>query len=180
MHREWAREGYLISTDPAKLDLAAIHRYLSEESYWARNIPFALVEKALSHSRCYGIYGPAPADPEPRAIPAAPPPSPGARGAADLPLAGFGRLVTDYATFAYVADVFVLPAHRGHGLSKWLVECMLADPDVQDLRNWTLYTKDAQSLYSRYGFRPPEDPASVMTIKKKNPYGAPDAGAASW
>lgn len=171
MHREWAREGYLISTDPARLDLAAIHRYLSEESYWARNIPLPLLEKALAHSRCYGIYGPASEGPA-STVPA--------HAGSAPPLAGFGRLVTDYATFAYVGDVFVLSSHRGLGLSKWLVECMLADPDVQGLRNWTLYTKDAQSLYARYGFRPPDDPASVMTIKRKNPYGAPDAGAVSW
>jgi GNAT superfamily N-acetyltransferase len=169
MHREWTREGYLISTDPARLDLAAIHQYLSEESYWARNIPLPLLEKALAHSRCYGIYGSAPqANPE------------GSRTGSAPPLAGFGRLVTDYATFAYVGDVFVLSAHRGLGLSKWLVECMLGDPDVQGLRNWTLYTKDAQSLYARYGFRQPDDPATVMTIKKKNPYSAPGNDTPSW
>lgn len=146
-HREWTRPPLLISTDPARLDLAVIHKFLAEESYWARNIPKALVRKSIAHSRCYGLY----------------------EGPSQL---GFGRLITDYATFAYVGDIFILASHRGQGLSKWLVECMLSDPEVQGLRNWTLYTKDAQSLYARFGFRPPEDPLSVMTIKKKNPYGA--------
>lgn len=146
MIRDWSRPPFAISTDPARLDIPRIHRYLAEESYWARNIPRDLLKKALANSRCYGIYQ-------------------------DATLVGFGRLITDYATFAYVGDVFVLQSHRGQGLSKWLVECMLADPEVQGLRNWTLYTKDAQDLYGRFGFRNPENPADVMTIKKKDPYG---------
>lgn len=155
--QEWTRPRFQISTDPSRLDLDLIHGYLSRESYWAQNIPRPLLEKALRNSRCYGIY----AEEGPRAQ------------------VGFGRLVTDCATFAYVADIFVLPAYRGQGLSKWLVECMLGDPDVQGLRNWTLYTKDAQSLYARFGFAHPEDPKSVMAIKKRNPYGAPE-GAPDW
>lgn len=155
MHHQWIRSPYLISTDPARLDLDAIHGYLSRESYWARNIPRELVEKAIRNARCYGIYE-------------------------GDKLAGFGRLITDYATFAYVGDIFVLDAWRGRGLSKWLVECMLSDPEVQGLRNWTLYTKDAQDLYARYGFRNPEDPSTVMTIKKKNPYGAPAGDIPAW
>ena len=147
MIREWTRTPYTISTDPALLDLDRIHAYLAGESYWARNIPRALVEKALGNSRCYGIYD-------------------------EKALVGFGRLITDYATFAYMGDVFVLPSHRGRGLSKFLVECMLSDPDVQGLRNWTLYTKDAQGLYSQFGFQNPDDAMTVMTIKVPNPYGA--------
>ena len=149
MHRAWTRPGFEISTDPSRLDLDVIHRYLSEESYWARKIPRDLVAKAIAHSRCYGIY----------------------QGIAQV---GIGRLVTDYATFAYVGDIFVLASHRGQGHSKWLVECMLSDPDVQGLRNWTLYTQDAQGLYARYGFKHPADPNSVMTIKVKDPYNAPE------
>lgn len=148
MIREWTRGPFAISTDPARLDLDIIHAYLAGESYWARNIPRTLLEKALGNSRCYGIYeGP--------------------------DLVGFGRLITDQATFAYMSDVFVLPGHRGQGLSKFLVECMLSDPDLQGLRNWTLYTNDAQGLYSRFGFKNPENPATVMTIKSPNPYQAP-------
>ena len=155
MHRQWTRPPFEISTDSARLDLAVIHKYLAEESYWARNIPMDLVAKSIAHSRCYGIYD----------------------GKAQV---GFGRLITDHATFAYVGDIFVLDSHRGQGLSKWLVECMLADPDVQGLRNWTLYTQDAQSLYARYGFQHPEDPRSVMQIKKKNPYNAPKDQVTGW
>jgi GNAT superfamily N-acetyltransferase len=153
--RAWSRPPFEISTDPARLDLDVIHHYLSQESYWARNIPRDLVAKAMAYSRCYGIY----------------------EGPSQV---GFGRLVTDYATFAYVGDIFVLADHRGKGLSKWLVECMLSDPDVQGLRNWTLYTKDAQRLYARYGFQPPADPRSVMTIKVPNPYNSPSEGAGAW
>lgn len=149
MIRQWSRDPFVISTDPARLDIGRIHRYLAEESYWARNIPLDLVRKALANSRCYSIHE-------------------------GETLVGFGRIITDYATFAYVGDVFVVEERRGLGLSKWLVECMLGDPEVQGLRNWTLYTKDAQSLYARFGFLHPENPATVMTIKKPNPYGAPD------
>jgi GNAT superfamily N-acetyltransferase len=159
MAREWTRSPFRISTDQALLDLDVIHEYLSQRSYWALNIPRDLLAKALRNSRCYGIYE--------------------ARDGGEV-LVGFGRCVTDEATFAYVGDVFVLETHRGRGLSKWLVECMLADPDLQGLRNWTLYTKDAQDLYARYGFKNPEDPASVMTIKKKNPYGAPAGVQTGW
>jgi GNAT superfamily N-acetyltransferase len=155
MHHAWTRPPFEITTDPSRLDLDVIHRYLSEESYWARNIPKDLVAKAIAHSRCFGIY----------------------EAASQV---GFGRLVTDYATFAYVADIFVLDSHCGRGLSKWLVECMLSDPEVQGLRNWTLYTKDAQSLYARYGFKHPADPNSVMSIKVPNPYHAPEDPTLGW
>lgn len=77
---------------------------------------------------------------------------------------------TDYATFGYLCDVFVLEDHRGLGLSKWLVECILGEPEYLPLRNWTLFTKDAHGLYGRFGFTPPKDPVSVMVIKKVNPY----------
>jgi GNAT superfamily N-acetyltransferase len=80
--------------------------------------------------------------------------------------------VTDYATFAYLCDVFVLEGHRGRGLSKWLVECMLADPEVQGLRRWTLFTRDAQGLYARFGFRNPERVDEAMSIRPPDPYGA--------
>ena len=106
--------GYFLSTDPARLDITAIHRWLSEESYWARNIPRATMERAIANSLNFGLYAP------------------------DGQLAGFCRVVTDRATFAWLCDVFVLPAHRGHGLSKWLVRQMLAHPDLQNLRRHLL------------------------------------------
>ncbi|HLP43291.1 MAG TPA: GNAT family N-acetyltransferase [Fibrobacteria bacterium] len=98
MIRTWSRDLFTISTDPARLYIGRVHRYLAEKSYWARNIPLRLVRKALAHSRCYGIH----------------------EGEA---LVGFGRLITDYVTFAFVSDVFVKEERRGLGLSKWLVRC---------------------------------------------------------
>ena len=120
---------YSISTDPSKLDIPVIHRYLSEESYWAKGIPFETIEKAVANSMCFGLY----------------------EGKEQV---GFARLMTDKATFAYLADVFVLPAHRGKGLSKWLMKEIHAHPDLQGLRRWVLGTKDAHGLYAQFGWAP--------------------------
>ena len=120
---------YSISTDPSKLDIPVIHRYLSEESYWAKGIPFETIEKAVANSMCFGLY----------------------QGKEQV---GFARLMTDKATFAYLADVFVLPAHRGKGLSKWLMKEIHAHPDLQGLRRWVLGTKDAHGLYAQFGWAP--------------------------
>jgi len=124
---------YLISTDPEKLDLPLIHRYLSQESYWAQNIPLELVERSIRYSLCFGVYQ-------------------------QNQQVGFARLVTDRATFAYLADVFILPAHRGKGLSKQLMTYIHAYPEVQGLRRWLLGTKDAHGLYAQFGWQPiPEE-----------------------
>jgi GNAT superfamily N-acetyltransferase len=122
--------GYEISTDPARLDLDVIHRFLSEDAYWSPGVARDVVERALANSLCFGLFAP------------------------DGGQAGFARAVTDRATFAYLADVFVLPAHRGRGLGVWLVETMLAHPDLQGLRRIELATVDAHGLYERFGFRP--------------------------
>lgn len=151
MPREWNRGEYLISTDAALLDVAAIHPWLSRDSYWARGISREVLEKAIRHSLCYGIY----------------------KGREQ---AGFGRLLTDYATFGYLCDVFVLPVHRGLGLSKWLVECIVTDPEFAGFRGFALFTKDAQGLYARFGFENPKDPATVMRLIKEDPYGVSGAG----
>ena len=139
--------GYTLSTDPARLDVTAIHRWLSEESYWARNISRATVERAIANSLNFGLYAP------------------------DGQLAGFCRVVTDRATFAWLCDVFVLPAHRGHGLAKWLVRQMLAHPDLQNLRRHLLATFDAHTLYQRFGYEPLDRPDRWLEIKQANPYG---------
>ncbi|GAA4037537.1 GNAT family N-acetyltransferase [Hymenobacter glaciei] len=139
--------GYTLSTDPAQLDVVAVHRWLSEESYWAKNIPRDTVERAIAHSLCFGIYAP------------------------DGQQAAFCRVVTDRATFAWLCDVFVLPAHRGHGLSKWLVKQMLAHPDLQNLRRHLLATFDAHTLYQRFGYEPLDRPDRWLEIKITNPYG---------
>jgi GNAT superfamily N-acetyltransferase len=125
--------GYTISTDAAMLDLTVIHQYLSCDSYWAQNIPLEVVERSIANSFCFGIYH-------------------------NSRQVGFARLVTDKATFAYLADVFILPEHRGKGLSKWLMKIIHSHPETQGLRRWMLGTKDAHGLYKQFGWTPiPED-----------------------
>jgi len=123
------RGSYEISTDPGRLDVAFIHQFLSESSYWATGRPIEVVRRSIEHSLPFGIYW--------NGTPA-----------------GFARVITDYATFAWIADVFVVPEHRGRGLSKWLMEVILAHPRLQGFRRWVLATKDAQGLYAKFGFEP--------------------------
>jgi GNAT superfamily N-acetyltransferase len=137
---EWFRGHFRVSTDPRRLDLDVIHGFLSQRSYWAEGIPRDVVERSIRNSLAFGVYD------EDRHV-------------------GFARVVTDRATFAFVADVFVLEAYRGRGLAKWLMECVMAHPDLQDLRRWLLATRDAHGLYARYGFRPPADPGALMEIR---------------
>jgi len=124
---EWHRGEYAISTDPARLDRRLIHDFLARSSYWAADIPESVVTRALEHSLCFGLYAPS-------------------------GQIGLARVVTDRATVAYLADVFVLPAYCGRGLSKWLMEVVVAHPDLQGLRRFLLNTRDAHGLYRQYGF----------------------------
>jgi GNAT superfamily N-acetyltransferase len=133
---EWRRGGYSISTDPERLDIDIIHRFLRADSYWAAGVEREIVERSIENSICFGLYD-------------------------DSRQVGFARVVTDRAAFAYLADVFVLPDHRGRGLGKWLVETVLSHPDLQGLRRFVLGTADAHSLYERHGFRP-VDPSRMM------------------
>ena len=119
--------GYEISTDAARLDCEMIFRFLSEDSYWAAGIPRKVVEKSIANSLCFGVY----------------------HAAAQV---GLARVVTDRATFAFVADVFILEAHRGKGLSKWLMHEVMQHPDLSGLRRLQLLTSDAHSLYAQFGF----------------------------
>jgi len=144
---EFRRAPWLVSTDPARLDLGAIHHWLSIASYWAEGVPLDVVERSFRHSCAFGVY------------------------AEDDSLAGFARVVTDYASFGYVADVFILPEQRGHGLGKLLVEAMLAHPDLQGLRRWLLMTRDAQGLYGQYGFTPLKNPQRAMERHDPGVYG---------
>ena len=128
-----------ISTDKAELDLPLIHRFLSTQAYWSRGIPEETVARAVAGTLCFGGY---------------------IEGVGQV---AFARVVSDFATFAYLADVFVLDGHRGQGLSKWLMEVILAHPELQGLRRWVLVTRDAHGLYERFGFGPPANPAGVMT-----------------
>ena len=120
------RSGYTLSTDKGRLDVALIHKTLSQRAYWAQGRPEEVVRRSIEHSLCFGIYDSA-------------------------GLAAFARVVTDYATFAWLCDVFVMEAHRGRGLGKWLVEAVVSHPDLQGLRLSILATRDAHELYRRYG-----------------------------
>jgi GNAT superfamily N-acetyltransferase len=142
----WQRNGFVISDDAGRLDLDAVHGFL-KGSYWARAIPRDLVERSLRHSLCFGVYE-----------------EPGGRQA------GFGRVITDYATYGYVSDMFIDPSCRGRGLSKWLVEVMLGHPKLTELRRWMLVTQDAQGLYRQLGFREIEHPNWVMEIVRPGLY----------
>jgi GNAT superfamily N-acetyltransferase len=127
---------YEVDTDRARLELDVIHGFLAQ-SHWAKGVPLAVVERSIAHSFAFGLY----------------------REGCQI---GFARVVTDHATVAYLADVFVLPEERGKGLGRWLVETVLRHPDLQGLRRWLLGTRDAQGLYEQCGFRVPPPPFAFM------------------
>jgi GNAT superfamily N-acetyltransferase len=136
---------YEISTDPRRLDVAAIHKFLAEDSYWSRGIPRSTVERAIENSLCFGVY----------------------HGAAQV---GFARVVTDRSTFALLADVFILEAHRGKGLSKALMRRVVDHEDLQGLRRLLLLTSDAHGLYSQFGFKEIGSPARFMEVLRPDVY----------
>jgi GNAT superfamily N-acetyltransferase len=143
---EYCRDGFVLSTDPLRLDLHATHDFLAKSSYWAKEIPFESFARSAENSLCFGIYD-----------------SAGAQ-------VGFARVISDFATFAYIADVFVLGSQRGHGLGKWLMECIQRHPQLQGLRRWVLTTRDAHGLYAQYGFTSPKFPERYMEILRPNMY----------
>jgi GNAT superfamily N-acetyltransferase len=130
-------DGFLISSDAARLDLGVIHDFLSTQSYWAEGIPREVVARSIANSLCFGIYD----------------------GARQI---GFARVISDYARFAYLADVFIIAAYRGRGLSKALMEAIVAHPQLQALRLWTVRTADAHGLYRKFGFAEPALPQRQM------------------
>ncbi|MBX0291316.1 GNAT family N-acetyltransferase [Hymenobacter sp. HSC-4F20] len=142
---------YTVSTDPSRLDIPLIHRYLAEGSYWATNIPLETVERALANSLCFGVYGP------------------------DGSQVAFARVITDRATFAWLCDVFVLPEFQGQGISKQLMQEVWSHPDIRDVRRQMLATLDAHGLYQQFGFIPLTNPERYMEVKRSNPYGVPTA-----
>jgi GNAT superfamily N-acetyltransferase len=128
---------YRVSSDRTQLDVSLIHDYLSRESYWARQVPRAIVERAIANSICFGLYE------AQRQI-------------------GFARVVTDSATFGYLADVFIIASHRGRGLGRALMAAVMAHPDLQGLRRFMLATRDAHGLYRQFGFTAPKHPQVLM------------------
>jgi GNAT superfamily N-acetyltransferase len=144
-HEVGRREDYLVSTDPALLDLPLIHEFLSNRSYWAAGIPLEVVRRSVENALCFGLY----------------------QGGRQI---GFARVVTDRATFAYLADVFVLEAYRGRGLSKWLLDCVMGHADLQGLRRFLLGTRDAHGLYERHGFTPLTNPERFLEIFRPDVY----------
>lgn len=142
---EIIENGFVFSDDKNLIDVTAVHHFLSTKSYWSQGIPLATVAKSIQNSLVFGIYK------ENQQI-------------------GFARWITDRATFAHLADVYIEEEHRGSGLSKKLMSFMLFHPDLQGLRRYQLATQDAHSLYSQFGFKPLENPENNMAIVIKNPY----------
>lgn len=136
---------YVVSTNIKEMALSMIHRFLSQ-SYWAAAIPFEMHQKAMKNSLCFGVYAQAGKQ------------------------VGFARMITDQATFAHMADIFILEAHRGKGLSKVLIEAILKHPDLQGLRRITVTTLDAHGLYEQFGFKALASPQIFMALWNPNVY----------
>ena len=143
-HFERRRDTFWITTDPDKLDVDAIHAYLSR-SYWSEGIPRDIVARALSFSLCFALF----------------------EGVLQI---GLARVITDRTTFAYLCDVYVLEEYRGRGLGVWLMEAVCAHPDLQNLRRFSLVTRDAHSLYEKFGFTALKNPAGHMEIARPELY----------
>jgi len=148
-HREWKRNEYTISTDDAALELPVIHDFISNQSYWGQGRKIETVQRALDNSLNFGLYK-------------------------SNQQIGFARVVTDFATFAWVADVFILEGHRGQGLAKWLMESILSHSELQQFRRWVLATKDAHELYRKFGFRELKRPERWMERPDPQMQEAPD------
>jgi GNAT superfamily N-acetyltransferase len=144
MHHLWSQGDYEISTDPARIDVELVYEFLTN-SYWAKGISLETVQRSIENSILFGVY----------------------HGPQQV---GFARVISDCATFAYLADVFILPSHRGRGLSRWLMECIVGHPDLQGLRRWMLATRDAHGLYQQYGFSALKAPERWMEIHHPDVY----------
>ncbi len=145
MPHERPHAGYLISDDPARLDIDAIHGYLAR-SYWAQGVPRDIVARSIANSLCLGVYAPAGEQ------------------------VGLVRVITDFTTFAYLCDVYVLEPHRGRGLAKAAMDALMSHPRLQGLRRMQLVTNDAHGLYARYGFKVVEQPERHMERRQPRPY----------
>ncbi|HEV8523722.1 MAG TPA: GNAT family N-acetyltransferase [Terriglobales bacterium] len=147
--QEYQRDPFVISTDPARLDIAAIHSFLATRSWWARGIPRETVERSIAGSLCFGVYD------------------------GDKQI-GFARVITDGATFAYLCDDYLLEDYRGRGLGKWLMQCIFSHPELQNIRRWLVIAEDPR-LYASFGFRPLEQPE--INMEMINPYKAAPTAA---
>jgi GNAT superfamily N-acetyltransferase len=134
----------VVSTDCSRLDVDVIHGFLTT-SYWARGVPREIVARSIEHSLCFGAFD------EGRQV-------------------GFARVVSDRATFAYICDVFALESHRGHGVGKSLMAAIMSHPELQGLRRWTLFTRDAHGLYRQFGFGAAGHPERLMEVVARDPY----------
>jgi GNAT superfamily N-acetyltransferase len=141
---EQRKDQFLVSTNREFLDLDVVYGFLTE-SYWALGIPRDVVARSIENSLCFGVY-------------------------AETEQVGFARVISDLATYAYVADVFILESHRGHGLGKWLMECIMQHPELQGLRRWSLVTRDAHGLYGQLGFSPLRKPKNYMELHRPDVY----------
>jgi GNAT superfamily N-acetyltransferase len=146
---EVQQKNFCISTNKSKLDIDGIHNYLCNESYWAKNIPVETVKKSIEGSCCFGLY---------------------VKENDETKQIGFARVITDCATFGYLADVFVLETYRGKGLAKWLIETIMHCPDLQGLRGWMLATRDAHTFYEKFGFSLLENTGRFMRLSPFQTY----------
>ena len=135
---------FTVSTDPARIELDVVHRFLTE-CYWANGIPREVVARSIENSLCFGLYT------QGKQI-------------------GFARVISDYATYAYIGDVFLLDSFRGQGLGKWLMECIMRHPRLQGLRRWSLVTRDAHALYAPLGFTALKKPQNYMELHDPDVY----------
>jgi N-acetylglutamate synthase-like GNAT family acetyltransferase len=142
--REYRKGEFLVSTDRALIDLGVVHGFLTK-CYWAKGIPRDIVARSIENSLCFGVY-------------------------AEGKQVGFARVISDYATYAYIGDVFLLELFRGRGLGKWLMECIMQHPRLQGLRRWSLVTSDAHGLYAQFGFEPLKKPQNYMELHRPDVY----------
>lgn len=144
-HLTLEKNGFVLSTNPNKLDVDAIHHFLATKAYWCLNIPKETVQKSIENALCFGIYD----------------------GNQQI---GFARVISDFATIGYLGDVYILEDYRGKGLSKWLMETIMSHPELQGLRRWILLTGDAHGLYEQFGWHAIADPSKWMEIHNKSAY----------
>jgi GNAT superfamily N-acetyltransferase len=143
-HLEYRKGEFTVSTNDALIDLDLVHGFLTE-CYWAKGIPRDVVARSIENSLCFGVY-------------------------ANGKQIGFARVISDYATYAYIGDVFVVDSFRGRGLGKWLMECVMQHSRLQGLRRWSLVTRDAHGLYSKLGFEPLKKPENYMELHRPEVY----------